>query len=37
MTTCDELKLVGELKTESEEMYAEQEQAICDLYADAIN
>jgi hypothetical protein len=36
MTTCDELGPIGELQTESEE-YAEQEQAICALYADAIN
>ncbi len=37
MTTCNELEAAGELKTESEDLYAEQEQAICDLYADAIN
>jgi type I restriction-modification system DNA methylase subunit len=36
MTTCDELEPVVELKTESEELYAEQEQAICALYVDAI-
>jgi len=37
ITTCDELGSVVELKGESEELYAEQEQAICALYADAIN
>jgi SAM-dependent methyltransferase len=36
MATCDELEPVVELKTESEELHAEQEQAICALYADAI-
>lgn len=37
MTTCDELRPVVELKRESEELYAEQEQAICALYTNATN
>jgi hypothetical protein len=37
MTTCDKLEPVVELKAESEELYAEQEQAIQALYAEAIN
>ena len=37
MTTCDKLEPVVELKAESEELYAEQEQAIQALYADALN
>ncbi len=36
MTTCDKLEPVVELKAESEELYAEQEQAICSLYTAAL-
>lgn len=36
MTTCDKLGPVVELKAESEELYAEQEQAICALYTAAL-
>jgi hypothetical protein len=36
MTTCDKLGPVVELKAESEELYAEQEQAICSLYTAAL-